>query len=161
PGFYVQPDFPEMLSLKMLQGSRYALKDPSAILLSRSAAVALFGDADPMNKIVRVDSKDQVKVGGVYEDLPRTTSFYGENCLLAWNLYENGNDWVKRNEDNWGNHSWQLLVQLRPHADANRVTALIKDMAKSHNKDGGESIVLQPMANWHLYSDFKDGKVSG
>lgn len=30
PGFYVQPDFPEMFSLKMLRGSRSALKDPSA-----------------------------------------------------------------------------------------------------------------------------------
>ncbi|HXB96028.1 MAG TPA: FtsX-like permease family protein, partial [Puia sp.] len=37
----------------------------------------------------------------------------------------------------------------------------IKDIAKAHNKDGNEHIVLQPMDNWHLYSDFKDGRVSG
>lgn len=41
------------------------------------------------------------------------------------------------------------------------MTAAIKDIAKPHNKDGGESLVIQPMDNWHLYSDFKDGKVAG
>jgi putative ABC transport system permease protein len=122
-GFYVQPDFPEMFTLKMLRGSRAALRDRSAILLSRSAATALFNDADPMNKIVKVDNKTQLKVGGVYEDLPRNTSFYPEKCLMAWDLYESGNDWVPRNETNWGNHSWQLMVQLNPDVDPNHVTA--------------------------------------
>jgi len=161
PGFYVQPDFPEMFTLKMLRGSRAALKDPSALLLSQSAATALFGDADPMYKIVKVDNKSQLKVGGVFEDLPRNTSFYKESCLLTWDLYESLNDWVKNSEDHWGNHSWQLFVQLNPDVDPARVTATIKDIAKPHNKDGGESIVIQPMDNWHLYSDFKDGKVAG
>ena len=161
PGFYVQPDFPEMFSLKMLRGTRGALQDPSAILLSQTAATALFGDADPMNKIIKVDNKTQLKVGGVYEDLPRNTSFYQEHCLLAWDLYENGEDWVKRNETNWGNHSWQLMVELNPKVDPGAVTTAIKDIAKPHNKDGGEAILIQPMDNWHLYSDFKDGKVAG
>lgn len=161
PGFYVQPDFPEMFSLKMLRGSRGALKDPSALLLSQSTANALFGDADPMNKIVKVDNKTQLKVAGVYEDLPHNSSFHQENCLLSWDLYESLNDWVKNAETRWGNHSWQLFVQLNPNVDPERLTAIIKDIAKPHNKDGGETLVIQPMDNWHLYSDFKDGKVAG
>ena len=160
-GMNVQPDFPEMLTLKMLQGSRSALKDPSSILLSQSLASALFGNADPMNKVVKVDNKAQLRVGGVYEDLPRNTSFYREKCFMAWDLYASQNDWVRNSEANWGNHSSQLFVQLSPSVDADRTTAAIKDMARPHNKDGGESIVLLPMDKWHLYSDFKDGKVSG
>jgi hypothetical protein len=160
-GFYVQPDFPEMFSLRMLRGSRAALKEPTAILLSQSAATALFGDSDPMNKVVKIDNKTQLKVGGVYEDLPRNTTFYPEKCLLPWDLYESQKDWVKNAETQWGNHSWQLFVQLNPKVDAAHVTNVIKDIAKPHNKDGGESIILQPMDNWHLYSDFKDGKVAG
>ena len=160
-GMNVEPAFPEMLSLKMLRGSRDALKDPSSILLTQSLATSLFGDADPMNKTIRVDNKTNVKVAGVFEDLPHNTNFYREKYFMAWRLYASLNPWVDSNANNWGNHSWQLFVQLNPNVSADRTTAKIRDIAKPHNKDGGESIVLQPMDNWHLYSDFKDGKVSG
>jgi putative ABC transport system permease protein len=160
-GMNVEPAFPEMLSLKMLQGSRDALKDPSSILLSKSLATSLFGDADAMNKTIRIDNKTNVKVAGVFEDLPHNTSFFREKYFMTWRLYVSLNPWVDSNATNWGNHSWQLFVQLNPNVNADRTTAKIKDIAKPHNKDGGESIILQPMDNWHLYSDFKDGKVSG
>jgi putative ABC transport system permease protein len=160
-GMYVEPAFPEMLTLRMLQGSRDALKDPSSILLTKSLASSLFGEADPMNKTIRVDNTTNLKVAGVYEDLPRNTTLYREKFFMAWRLYASLNPWVDSNTSNWGNHSWQLFVQLSPNVDAARTTAKIKDIAKPHNKDGGESIILQPMDNWHLYSDFKDGKVSG
>lgn len=160
-GMYVQPDFPEMFTLRMLQGTRDALKDPAGILLSRSTATALFGDRDPMNRTVKVDDKSEVKVGGIFEDLPRNTSFYRDKYFLTWELYENQNDWVKKAETQWDNHSWQLLVELNPGVDPAHVTSVVRDMAKPHNNKGGESIFLQPMDNWHLYSDFKDGKVAG
>src|SRR5882724_9225054 len=47
-GMWVQPEFPEMLTLKMIMGSRNALKDQSSILLSSSLAKSLFGDVNPM-----------------------------------------------------------------------------------------------------------------
>jgi len=57
-----QPEFPEMLTLKMLAGARDALKDQSSILLTQSLAKSLFGDQNPMNKIVRPDNKLNMKV---------------------------------------------------------------------------------------------------
>jgi hypothetical protein len=44
-GQWAQPAFPEMLTLKMISGSRDALKDPSSALIDRSTAIALFGPA--------------------------------------------------------------------------------------------------------------------
>ena len=37
-GIYMEPDAPEMLSLKMFKGTRQGLKDPYSILLSASTA---------------------------------------------------------------------------------------------------------------------------
>ena len=67
-GIWAQPDLPEMLTLEMLSGRRDALKDPSAILLTESLAKALFGDSDPMNKLVKLDNKTDLRVAGVYDD---------------------------------------------------------------------------------------------
>ena len=67
-GNYFEPQITEMLSLKMLEGTRAALKDNHSIILSSSTANALFGNIDPMNKIIKIDNQFTVKVAGVYED---------------------------------------------------------------------------------------------
>ena len=54
-GQWAQPDLPEMLTLTMQKGARESFKDPSTLLLSQSLATALFGNADPLNKTVKVD----------------------------------------------------------------------------------------------------------
>jgi len=160
-GSYVEANFTKIVTLKMISGRSDALKDPSAILICRSTAEALFGNEDPMGKTIKENNKSVVKVAGVFEDPPRNSSFYDMKFLLSWEAYENQNDWVKRAEGRWGNHSWRTFAMLAPNADAAQVTDKIKDIRKAHDIEGNEHIVLQPMDNWHLYSDFKDGRVSG
>ena len=54
---------PEMFSLKMLKGTRNGLKSPSSILISQSVAKALFGNADPMGKLIKFDNKPALSFG--------------------------------------------------------------------------------------------------
>jgi putative ABC transport system permease protein len=160
-GMYVEPNFTKIITLQMLGGSADALKDPSAMLISESTATALFGKDDPMNKTIRVDNKAVLKVGGVFADPPQNTSFYDTKILMAWAKYVELEDWMKRNTDNWGNHSWPTFGLLAPGVNAAALTAKVKDIPKAHNKDGAEALFIQPMDNWHLYSDFKDGHLNG
>ncbi|HLG38328.1 MAG TPA: ABC transporter permease, partial [Chitinophagaceae bacterium] len=69
-GTFIEPEGPDMFSLKMINGSTTALKDPSSIILSASAAKALFGNTDPVNQVMKIDNQVNVKVTGIYEDLP-------------------------------------------------------------------------------------------
>ncbi|MDP4213985.1 MAG: ABC transporter permease, partial [Bacteroidota bacterium] len=81
---YAQKDFPEMFSLNMLKGKRDALKDPSTCLISQSMSLAVFGQKDPINKTILVDNGIELKVGGVYKDLPENTTFYEMACVMPW-----------------------------------------------------------------------------
>ena len=74
-GNYMDIDMPRMLSLKMLKGNYDGLKELNSVILSASTAKSLFGDTDPMGKIMKLENKMDVKVTGVYEDLPFNTSF--------------------------------------------------------------------------------------
>ncbi|QJD97107.1 FtsX-like permease family protein [Mucilaginibacter robiniae] len=159
-GMWVQPDFPEMLTLNMIKGSRGVLTDPSSAIISQSLAKALFGDADPMSQTVRVNNMADVKVAGVYKDLPYNTSFNDIQILLPWGKYITFN-WVKNSIDNWGNHSWQLFAQVDKHADIEKINAKIRDLEKPHFKEGDAKMQLHPMSRWHLYSDFVNGKSTG
>jgi ABC-type antimicrobial peptide transport system permease subunit len=160
-GFAVQPEFPTMLSYKMLEGSRDALKDQSSILLSQSTAIALFGKDDPMGKVVKMDNKTSLKVAGVFEDLPKNTTFNDTYFLWSWDKYVAGADWMKDAKTEWDNHSWQLFVELNPNVSMAQATKAIMDIPTPHINHGNEQIILQPMDNWRLRSDFKEGKVSG
>ncbi|MGN6640676.1 MAG: ABC transporter permease [Mucilaginibacter sp.] len=163
-GNFMSPDAPEMLTLQMLAGNRDGLNDKSSILLSGSTAKALFGDADPVNKVVRLDNKDVFKIAGVYDDLPQNTTLHDLAFIGPWDYYINspGN---QRSLTDWGDNSLFMYVQVADHADMFAISAKIKDI-KLNNVDIEDRkfkpvIFLQPMSKWHLYSEFKNGVNTG
>ncbi|MGN6618158.1 MAG: ABC transporter permease [Ilyomonas sp.] len=164
-GMWVEPAFPSMFTLKTVSGNvTSGLKDPSSILLSASVAKALFGNEDAINKIIRLDNKDNYKVTGVFEDLPRNTTLYETKILLSWDKYRTTEDWLKNAMTQWGNHSFQAYVQLNGNIDFDKETQKVKNASMVHLKeaeDGKEELVLQPMNKWRLYNEFKNGKVVG
>ena len=159
PGIWAQPDLPEMLTLKMNKGSRAGFNDPSAVLLSQSIATALFGNDDPVNKTIRVDNKTDMKVAGVYEDLPKNTTLYGTKFLLPW--YNKAN-WWNTQTDAWSNHGCQLIVEVNDEVDFNRAGEKFKKVTQEHGYTGSNELMsLHPKDKWHLLSEFKNGKQVG
>ncbi len=165
PGMFVEADGPVMFSLHMLQGDINGLQDPSSVLISASAAKAYFGDANPLQKIIKVDNHIDVKVAGVFNDLPENTSFAGLAFMASWQLYFNNTDWVKNSPEPWRPNAFTTWVQLADNADLDHVSLKIKD-AKMRNLSGAlvkqkPVLFLHPMAKWHLYEDFKNGINTG
>lgn len=159
-GMFAEPDFPKMLTLKMLKGDyQNVLKDPNSILICQSVATALFGKENPMGKILKVDNKNSVQVTGVFEDLPFNSDLYEVKFYIPWSYYLADQEWVKaaNEQQQWGNHSFQVFVQISDAANMNAVSKKIKDVEIAHNKDGNPQLFLHPMSRWHLYGEFKNG----
>ncbi|SEO18850.1 ABC transporter permease [Mucilaginibacter sp. OK283] len=157
-GMWAEPDLPAILSLRMIKGSYANFNDPSSFVLSQSVAIALFGNADPINKVVRIDNKADMKVAGVYQDLPYNTSFYPTKFMLPWS---NPANWWNTQSTAWDNHGCHLFALMNEHADFAKVSAKIRNITKPHFKMNDEVMQIHPMAKWHLYSDFKNGKAVG
>jgi putative ABC transport system permease protein len=157
-GMWAQASFPVMFSFRMITGSVTALKDPSSLLLSESAARAMFGRSDALNQMVTVDGHMEMKVGGVYADLPQNTQFYGAGVLLPW---ENKANRGTTMGDDWSDHHFELFAELAGGVTAAEVTDRIKDLSKLRMKGGFEALALQPMDEWHLYNEFRNGKTAG
>jgi putative ABC transport system permease protein len=163
-GMWVEQNFPSMFSVRMLKGNINALSDPSTILINASLAKTLFGDVDPVNKMLRLDNKDNYKVAGVFEDFPHNTTLRDTKLLLPWKKYITTEEWLKNAATQWNNHSWQAYAQVADNIDMDKETKKIKDVVMVHKNvktDGKEEAVLFPMDKWRLYSDFKDGKPTG
>ncbi|MES1160395.1 MAG: ABC transporter permease, partial [Bacteroidota bacterium] len=157
-GMWAQSSFPVMFSFRMVAGNISTFKDPSSLLLSESSARALFGNSDALNQLVTVDGHVQMKVGGVFADLPQNTQFYGTGILLPW---DNKDNWGTTMVDDWTSHHFELFAELAGGATAFDITNRIKDLSKPHMKGGFEELALQPMDEWHLYNEFRNGKPAG
>jgi putative ABC transport system permease protein len=168
-GSFMEPDAPNLLTLDMLKGSRSGLKDMSSIMLSASLAKALFSSADPMGATIKIDGKTMAKVTGVYADFPRNSTFHDMAFISTWSLYMTTQSWLKNNISNWGNNSWLAYAQLAPGVDINTISAQIKNIKKAGLTLAGDKtglafnpvVFLHPISKWHLYSQFKNGVITG
>ncbi len=167
-GQFMDAGAPEMFTLKMLKGSWNGLNDPSSIMLSSSIARTLFGNADPMGQTITISNKVNVKVTGVYEDLPQNSQLGIIKFLSAWDLWVSQNDWIlKRAIYDWHNHFLKIFVEILPSGDFKSVSEIIKDVELRNIKglEGFQEDVarnphlfLHPMNRWHLYPVTRDGK---
>ncbi|GAB2842360.1 ABC transporter permease [Ferruginibacter profundus] len=158
---YMEPDGPELFTLKMIKGSRAGLKELSSVMLSQSAAKAYFGDEDPMNKPMKIDNRIDVQVTGVYEDLPQNSMLAGMQFIAPWQLFFNNFEWIRTAKEPWRPNAFNIFTQLADNTDVVSVSAKIKDakfnnVSKELQKKKPE-IFLMPMSKWHLYADFKNG----
>jgi putative ABC transport system permease protein len=160
-GVYLEPDATRLFSLKLLSGSPDGLRDPSSVLLSASVAKALFGDAEVINKVVTIDNHDQVKVTGVYEDLPSNATLSNVKFIAPFALYVRNSTWVQQLQGSWDKNPVQAYVQLADGADMDKVSALIKDIKlkklSGENARYQPELFLEPMRKWHLYEEYKNG----
>jgi putative ABC transport system permease protein len=158
-GYFMQTEGAEMLTLNMILGTRQGLKEMKSIFLSESLAKKLFGDADPINQVVMMDAKWDLKVTGVYEDLPKNSTFSDASYFAPLDLYIDG--WATL--DAWDNYFVYVFVQLFPNGDFEKTSEIIKNVMAAHVDEetlqSKPEVFLHPMSQWHLNAEFKNGEL--
>ncbi len=159
-GLTVGTDFLRMFPYPMLKGNISSVfNDPNSIVLTESVAKALFGDQDPMNKVIRIDNKNNIKVTGVMKDVP-VNSTLQFSYLLPYSYVEETYPDSKKERTHWQNYSYPEYVELKPGVDAAGFENKIKNIFAKHDQTVKIEVVLQPAKNWRLLAGFKNGKAS-
>lgn len=164
-GGQVGDDFPKIFPYRLLEGEAGSvLKDPYSIVLTRSTAKALFGNEDPLNKVVRFDDKNDLKVTGVLEDVPSNSTLQFK-YLVPFNYLESTDSWVKEARTaGFGWTNFVTYIKLRPGASYSRVASKVKDLEKTETDNFmsmATNVILDPLARWHLYDRYDRGKEVG
>ena len=157
-GNIVDSTFFRVFSFPVLKGNpSIALNDAYSIVVTEKLAKRLFGNEDPMGKIVRVDNRDNFTVTGVMKNLPDNTRFQFE-FLLSWayqKVIDNDNEY-------WGNNSLATYVLLKPNTSLASIEPKIKSLRKKYDKDDPNiETFLYPVSRSHLYGNFENGKEAG
>jgi putative ABC transport system permease protein len=157
---FVDPSFLSMFSFPLVKGNiAEQLKNVYGITITKKLAAKLFGNEEALGKTIRIDSTDNFMVTGILKDLPANTRFDFE-CLLPW-------DYLKKLGNGYSNEEWvsnntPTYVLLKPNTDLTAFNAKIKDLTRRNT--GRPNIwthFLFPLSQWHLYSDFENGKPVG
>lgn len=162
-GQFIESGILDMLSLDMIQGSHASLEDSNAVVVSESAALAVFGTEDPIGKSIKINNEMEAVVQGVYKDLPQNNSFGYVKFFANWNLTEaNEPERFARNKTIWDDWSFQLYVQLKPGIDFESADSALRNLYSQYGPSDELDIFgkgdlhpfAYPMDKWHLYSQF-------
>jgi ABC-type antimicrobial peptide transport system permease subunit len=160
-GAFADSTFLSVLNFPLLEGdAKNALNDNHNIVITKSMAVRLFGNEEPMGKVVRIDSAENFKVAGVLKDLPGNTQFTYQ-YLLPWSFITKLG-WDKQRT--WASTDAATYVMLKPGSSFKAFNDKIRGLIKTHINQGDGStreIVVQPFSRDHLYSKVENGQLVG
>lgn len=164
-GAQINSDFLKMFQYSLLQGNaNSAMKDPYSIVLTQATAKALFGNENAFGKTVRFDNKNDLKVTGILKDIPANSSLQF-NFVVPFTYLEQAAPWVKQQRaGGFGENSYQIFTKLKPGISYAQVAPKIKDITKTETNSSnamGSDVIMQPIKEWRLYSEYKNGKATG
>ena len=162
-GANVGPDFLKIFRYPLLKGNpEEAMKDVNSIVLSESMARSLFGNTEVIGKVVRIDGDEPRMVTAVFKDLPPHSSFHFDYLTLF--TYTPGS-WIDVARTSWDHDFFPLYLALKPNtsqaqAEA-RMKMLVKKYAPATYATTHEEVTIQPMKDWRLYTEYRNGKAVG
>ncbi|HSU51918.1 MAG TPA: ABC transporter permease, partial [Segetibacter sp.] len=153
-GNMVDSNFLQVFTFPLIKGNiQSALNDMHSIVLTETLAKKIFGDDDPMGKVIKLDNKDNATVSGILKDPPTNSRFKFE-YLLPYSYFRlQGND-----DENWGNNSIRTYVLLKPNASVANVNEKLKTLKPRYDKDEPKwEMFIYPLSRWRLFSSFTNG----
>ncbi|MFD0793942.1 ABC transporter permease [Mucilaginibacter litoreus] len=158
-GLFADDGFFDVFSYNFVKGSAAnALKLPNSVVVTEKLAKTLFGDEDPIGKIIKRNNQLPLQVTGVIKDVPSNATFQFE-FVMPWVMFEDSNAWAK--DASWGSNFARTIVQLKSPAALGGANKIMKDMVARHNDGNTNQLFLYPFPKLHLYSNFENGKPAG
>ena len=155
-GSWVEYTFPIIFGYHFLSGNAESLRDPSTALISRSAAIALFGSENAVGRTFRYNNKLPFTVGGVYADQPQTSSFHDVDFFIP--MSHQLMKLLTTNTD-FNNHGCRIFARLAGNTTAEQATARIKDICTPFVKHSIETYTVLPFEDLYLHYDDANGGI--
>ncbi len=168
-GLYADPSVFNMFSFDFIQGSaKNPLPQLYSLVLTESAAKKFFGEEkNIIGKTIRVDNKQDYVVSGVVKDMPENSTLQFEWIapydITLLDLQQLAIKYKITLTDaiDWGSYGPLTYVELDKNANLTTINAQLKDFIHRKASDQKSKTFLYPMSQWHLYSEFANGKPTG
>lgn len=154
--FIVDSTLFDVFTFDIVQGDpATALKEPNSILLNETEAKKIFGDENPIGKLLKTTREQPYKVTGIYKDMPSNSHLIA-NGLISSNSFPDN-----LGAGAWGGFSIYTYVLLHKGVNPDDFAAKLPEVIEKHvavifdQFDIKIKYVLLPLKTIHLESDFQ------
>ncbi|MFN3378736.1 MAG: ABC transporter permease [Runella zeae] len=153
----VDASFLSFFGFKLLKGNpQTVLSSPDEVVISEAVAKQFFGknwSSQPiLGKMIQYSQKRPLRLTGVIENAP-ARSHLQYDVLLPFIYFELNDKWSY----NWSSNNYHTYLKIRPDANVATLTQKLAGQLKTYDKGNETPLLLQPLRDIHLYSDFDFG----
>jgi putative ABC transport system permease protein len=158
--YFADENLFDVFDFKVTKGNAaLALSDPFSVMMTEETAKKYFGNADPMNKVIRLNNQFDFKVTGIYKALP-SNSHWHPDVMISFNTLKDSAIYGANNlMTNWGNNSFYTYLLVPDHFNVKKFEAQLPAFQNRHIPSDGKykasdySILsLRKLTDIHLYS---------
>ena len=166
----------DIFTIPLIQGdAKTGLDEPNSVFLSQSFAQKLFGDDDPIGKVVSVKHKwiqDDYTVTGIFKDAPKTSTHILRFDFLTATFSDRArainNSWKTLRWERWLSNDpvapLTTYLLLKEGADAQALEDKLHPFVAAHHPENLNAKIdyyLQPLSRVHLFSKQDYGVAEG
>ncbi len=150
---YIDKTWFNIFHYDFVEGNAAAFaKDPFSIVLTESKSKQLFGNANAVGQIIRIDTVNYT-VQGIVKDNPANSSFQFDVLMQMEGRLSNPA--VYNNDKTWNNFNYITFLQLRPNANVQAAEARLNDIMNKSRENNTAKISLEPLQNMYFESDLQ------
>ncbi|MBA3647370.1 MAG: ABC transporter permease [Chitinophagales bacterium] len=167
PGsWYADRSLFHIFTVNVLQGDpETALNDPFCVMLTPDEARKYFGSEDPMNKVMRLNNTNDLKVTGIYQPFPAAAHIHPEILISFPTLEDSSIYGINNLLTNYGNNSFFTYIKLPENYPAEKIANQFPAFIDRHMKSKMHpelkqskytALSLQKLTDIHLRSHLDD-----
>jgi putative ABC transport system permease protein len=151
---FSDPTFFSLLDFPLVEGNTSdPFPDDHSLVITRSTAKKFFGDADPIDKVIVADNKENFTVTGVINDMPKNSDFQIDMFMpLSFHfkfMRVQGLDFT----NDFGQLDYEAFISLKPGTSTSAMEKKILQIHLRHSPgDADASYLLHPLTKMHLYN---------
>lgn len=151
--YYIYADtcFFQTFGIPVLKGNPKDMIMPGSVFVSESFARKIFGDEEPVGKILSADKQNDFTIRGVYKDVPENTMLTHDFVVSIHRDggYQSGAGWN-------GNDVFYAFLRLHHASDIDKVNSKIQRVIEKYTSsqidDWKEDYSIIPLVKYHLES---------
>lgn len=143
-GSYADSSFFKMFSFPFIFGdATTSLNTSHSVVITKSLSLKLFGNENPIGKLVKINEGSNYTVSAVIKDIP-TNSQIKFDLLMP---FCDTQDWMKKWDSKWT----QTFVMLQDKSQVNQVNQKISGVMNLFQPSWKNTLYLTPFTNRHLH----------
>ncbi len=159
PDLWVEGDFAEVFGLDMKRG-KATLNQPNTCVISESKAKEIFGNEDPIGRVLIVNEGMRHEITGIFEDLPA-------NSHIHFHYFMPIRTWVNMgflaDRDGYEDAGWWTYIKVKKGVKAEQAKKSLNSLVNKYfahlpQQDRQGKLSLQALTNIH-YSTQRDGEL--